>query len=73
MGILLDGQIWSGDDWENCPVLVKSWDDVVEIKLDRFGHDDEPILLNLEMLEYAIKTIRSAPDFEDESAEPSPD
>jgi hypothetical protein len=66
MKVILDGHFWKDGIWNECSVQVVVFDGCVEISLQREGYDDEPILLNQAELNYAIKTIELAPDYDNE-------
>lgn len=62
MKLILDGNYWDPDDeWSGAEIEVEIVDDdFVAIRLLRDGEDDTPVLLKIEILQWAIKTLTSA-------------
>jgi hypothetical protein len=59
--IIVNGAYWQNGQRLDERVGIMFLGDEVEITLQREAEDDPPVFLSVEILEWAIKTLRAAP------------
>jgi hypothetical protein len=64
MQLVVNGNYWENNHWLEDEIGIRLIEDSVEIALLREGYCDPPVLLSLEVLEWAIETLKSAPSVE---------
>lgn len=61
------------DRWDICEITMELDNDIIKLSIDGAGGQKAKLSINHEMLRYVVETLQNSPDFEDESAELSPD